>query len=247
MARCKICHRLKAPWRLDSYGICRKCVHSMNAQVTQSTLLVKKSKPKSNGKAIAKKMRSSMRKDIAKDKLGKDILCDIVKFGNVSNFADDVNEVMALLAYRSLSSSERPDGLAEELLRLFPDLNPKDVIATMRTKCAIASSARVKFQSLALGCKWYIWRTARDGDRVRKSHQLMEGVICNWNDPPNPQKVLDGSVGQEEHPGYAAECRCIALPVLDPDDVDLPVRVHLHGEIKKITGKKKLADILQMK
>ena len=48
-----------------------------------------------------------------------------------------------------------------------------------RTEVSKTTTALTKARSENLGLNWYIWRTALDGDRVRKSHRNME-----------PQEVL---------------------------------------------------------
>ena len=59
-----------------------------------------------------------------------------------------------------------------------------------RTEVAKTQSAITKSRAQNLDMNWYVWRTALDGNRVRKSHRLMEGVIVNWNDPPSPEEHI---------------------------------------------------------
>ncbi|MGN0779137.1 MAG: phage minor head protein [Aristaeellaceae bacterium] len=244
MAKCERCRKRGIFLKLNRDGLCGQCAHEICEEAAKTQQPI--SKPKEEPVlTVAEKMSIALQKELIKDNLGKNIFGEIKSFGNEYSFQDDVYELIALLAYRSTISGERPETLTDELLDMMPDLEREAVLSLMRTKCAIASSARVKFRSLSLKCEWYIWRTARDGDRVRGSHRLMEGVICNWNDPPNPQKLLDGSAGHLEHPGYATECRCIALTVLGAEDIKLPARVHVHGEIKEISNSVELADMLK--
>jgi SPP1 gp7 family putative phage head morphogenesis protein len=63
----------------------------------------------------------------------------------------------------------------------------------------------------SLGVTRYIWRTSQD-DRVRDSHQLLDGQSFSWDDPPE--------VG---HPGQDYRCRCqpeadIESMLDDPDE-----------------------------
>jgi SPP1 gp7 family putative phage head morphogenesis protein len=57
-----------------------------------------------------------------------------------------------------------------------------------------------------LGVSRFIWRTARD-NRVRESHEELEGKVFAWNDPP----IVDG---EPSLPGEPINCRCQAEPVL---------------------------------
>lgn len=54
----------------------------------------------------------------------------------------------------------------------------------------------------AAGVTHYRWATSRD-ERVRKSHQKLQGTLQSWSVPP--------SVG---HPGEDYQCRCTAIPVI---------------------------------
>jgi len=56
-----------------------------------------------------------------------------------------------------------------------------------------------------IGVEGYIWRTVGD-ERVRDSHDEVDGQFFSWNDPPNE---TDGN-----HPGEDIQCRCWAEPVL---------------------------------
>lgn len=245
MAKCKRCNKRGLFLRLNRDGLCAQCIKAVQEEVEASRQCAVKSVQEPDAVTLGEKMSAALQKEHAIDDLGKRLLQEIVAFGNEPELPTEARELAALLAYRSLTSSERPESLSQELLQAFPALDHELSISVMRTKCAIASSAQVKFRSVKMGLAWYTWRTARDGDRVRETHRLMEGVLCAWNDPPNPQKLLDGSAGQLEHPGYASECRCIALPVLSAEDVQLPVRLHIHGTIRTITDRDELYSLIQ--
>lgn len=58
-------------------------------------------------------------------------------------------------------------------------------------------------QTLA-GIRQYVWTTCLD-DRVRPTHQALEGQICDWISPPPPGFA----------PGEDYNCRCAAFPVVD--------------------------------
>lgn len=82
--------------------------------------------------------------------------------------------------------------------------------------------------------RWYVWRTALDGDRVRKSHRLMEGVLVNWKDPPSPEQLAcEKNVGYY-HAGNIWNCRCYASPIIDVDDIPRNVKVYHNGIVEKM-------------
>lgn len=104
-----------------------------------------------------------------------------------------------------------------------------------RTEVAKTQSAITKSRAQNLDMQWYVWRTALDGDRVRKSHRLMEGVIVNWNDPPSPEELAgEQSVGHY-HAGNIWNCRCYSEVLLDVDDVKWPHKVYRNGQITKMS------------
>lgn len=100
-----------------------------------------------------------------------------------------------------------------------------------RTEVAKTQSAITKSRAQNLDMQWYVWRTALDGDRVRKSHRIMEDVIVNWNDPPSPEELAgEQSVGHY-HAGNIWNCRCYSEVLLDVDDVKWPHKVYRNGQI----------------
>lgn len=67
------------------------------------------------------------------------------------------------------------------------------------------------------GVKEYIWRTCKDS-RVRSGHQRLDGKKFRWDDPP----AVDSRTGRRCHPGDDYQCRCIALPVFNLQEIQLP-------------------------
>lgn len=59
------------------------------------------------------------------------------------------------------------------------------------------------------GITQYVWTTS-DDERVRETHDDLEGSVQNWDSPPVVSE--DGRTG---HPGEDFQCRCTAFPVLD--------------------------------
>lgn len=111
-----------------------------------------------------------------------------------------------------------------------------------RTEVSKTSTALTKARSEQLGIQWYIWRTALDGNRVRISHQIMEGVLVNWNDPPSPEALAGEKNVGYYHAGNIWNCRCYSEPLIDIDVVHWPHKVYTNGKI--ITMKK--GDFLQL-
>ena len=101
-----------------------------------------------------------------------------------------------------------------------------------RTEVSKTTTALTKARCDSLDLHWYVWRTAEDGDRVRKSHRIMEGVLVNWNEPPSPEALVgEKSVGNY-HAGNIWNCRCYPEPLIEIDDISWPHKVYTNGKIQ---------------
>lgn len=104
-----------------------------------------------------------------------------------------------------------------------------------RTEVSKTQSALTQARAQTLDLQWYVWRTALDGNRVRPSHRLMEGVLVNWHDPPSPEQLAgENNVGYY-HAGNIWNCRCYSDPLLDVNDVKWPHKVYKNGQIKMMS------------
>lgn len=104
-----------------------------------------------------------------------------------------------------------------------------------RTEVSKTTTALTKARCNNLDIHWYVWRTAEDGNRVRKSHRVMNGVLVNWNDPPSPERLAGEKDVGNYHAGNIWNCRCYPEPLLEIDDVHWPHKVYWGGQIKTMT------------
>ena len=135
---------------------------------------------------------------------------------------------------------------ASEIARIIQEETSKHSRASARliarTEVSKATTALTKARSEDLGLKWYVWRTALDGDRVRKSHRNMEGVLVAWSNPPSPEELVgEPSVGNY-HAGNIYNCRCYPEPLISVDDVTWPHKVYYQGTIRKM-GKREFEQL----
>lgn len=71
-----------------------------------------------------------------------------------------------------------------------------------------------------IGLSMYEWSTSGD-ERVRESHEVMEGLLCRWDDAEvcshdNGKTWVPRPAGAVlMHPGMDYQCRCCALPWFD--------------------------------
>ena len=59
----------------------------------------------------------------------------------------------------------------------------------------------------SVGVTRYMWSASGD-ERVRDTHRANDGKVFEWRKPPD----VTG------HPGQDYQCRCVAIPVFDPED-----------------------------
>jgi SPP1 gp7 family putative phage head morphogenesis protein len=72
-----------------------------------------------------------------------------------------------------------------------------------------------------LGIEYYEWNTRLD-ERVRRSHKVLEGKICRWDDPTVYKDSLDdkewkqrSSIGGVNlHPSQDIRCRCVSYSII---------------------------------
>lgn len=95
----------------------------------------------------------------------------------------------------------------------------RDQVATLNAQLA-------KAQQTDAGCSKYRWSTSKDS-RVRDCHKALDGKTFSWNDPPEMwYETKQGRVytGRRCHPGEDYCCRCVAIPVFDPESIDVPMK-----------------------
>lgn len=139
---------------------------------------------------------------------------------------------LSRIAQQEALKGSRTEHIMEKMRHLTPGLTETQLRRIARTETAKAQSALMQARCEALGIEMYIWRSCRD-ERVRDAHGRMDGVLCCWGDPPNPEAVF--GTGHDSggcyHPGGIYNCRCIALPVIDYRDIIFPIRAHVHGRV----------------
>lgn len=112
-----------------------------------------------------------------------------------------------------------------------------------RTEVSKTTTALTKARCDNLDIRWYIWRTVKDGKRVRESHRVMEDVLVCWNEPPSPEALVgEKSVGNY-HAGNIWNCRCYPEPVIDIEDIKWPHKVYHNGKIQMM-GKMQFKQML---
>jgi len=107
-------------------------------------------------------------------------------------------------------SGRRAESIADEILATADVTRSRaDLIA--RTEVMRTGTELLKARAQHIGAEEYRWVTAGDRD-VRVDHRILNGKIFRWDAPP----IADRRTGARAHPGSIWNCRCQALPLLDP-------------------------------
>jgi SPP1 gp7 family putative phage head morphogenesis protein len=121
---------------------------------------------------------------------------DYLDFINLGSFRDE--------EFNDLSRSQK----IQQRLRQKHTAAKKAAKQAARDKLGNANAKAKKTASKRLGLDLYVWRTMLD-DKVRASHEEREGVIYNWNAPP-----------EGGHPSEDWGCRCVAAPFYKGENDD---------------------------
>lgn len=144
-----------------------------------------------------------------------------------SLFAQKATEIATEEQMKGTRASE----VKEQILNLYSDLTQAEAQRIARTEVSKASSQLIQIRSKAVGLDWYVWRTSKDA-RVRHSHDILEGVLVNFNNPPNPEKLAGEKYDYGVYnAGEIFNCRCYPEPIVDFDDIKFPALVYHNGKI----------------
>lgn len=102
----------------------------------------------------------------------------------------------------------RPESLAQAIEHIG-DVTESRAKLIARDQTSKMNSAFNQARQTSVGIDQYEWQTAGD-ERVRETHADNEGQIFSWDDPPE----------ETGHPGTDVNCRCVALPHFDLDDME---------------------------
>lgn len=124
----------------------------------------------------------------------------------ITKIPRDMKDRIAQTIYRDMRKGLRHEEIAKDLTKGF-GFSENRAALIGRDQTNKFNGHLTELRQTEAGITSYIWRTAMD-ERVRESHQEMEGTKQDWDDPP----TVDD---EEVHPGEPINCRCYAEPVFD--------------------------------
>lgn len=138
-------------------------------------------------------------------------------------------------ASRYAISGWRPEALAKKMKEDIPNITEWKAMQIARTEVSKAQEAITQTRSQQLGLDWYVWETSMD-QRVRSSHDHMQGVLCNYNNPPSPETLIgQPSTLGHYNAGSAPNCRCYAATLIDPELETWPKKIVINNKIETIS------------
>lgn len=154
----------------------------------------------------------------------------------ITKFPKDVSIHLNRYIAAEALKGRRSEDILRDLIKKFPDESKSRLKLIARTEVSKTQTALIQSRAMSLGADWYIWRTS-DDERVRDSHRKMNGVICSWKDPPDPEKLIGAKSYGKYHAGDIFNCRCYPEPIVNLDYVKFPAKVYINGTIRTMSRK----------
>lgn len=149
----------------------------------------------------------------------------------------DVSESVVDHIHKRSLEGVRAEKLAEEIKDMFPKKTKAKANLIARTETSKAGAALNQVRAEKLGYNWYVWRSSKD-QRVRNAHDIMDGVVCKFRDPPEPERLNRQPSEGAYNAGEIYNCRCYAEALIDLDQIDWPCKVHKNGKIETMSKNK---------
>lgn len=188
-------------------------------------------------------IQNELRSNSTVSKLFKEILEK--NSSQIRKVSPEVSNSIANYVSEQSLKGNRPSDIAKGVNTLVPNLVENRIKTIAQTQTSMCSTALTEARALSIGRPWYIWKTAEDR-RVRTSHDVMDNVICNFNDPPSPEKLAN-KMGKKRgkkpwpdygnyNPGNIFNCRCYPEVLINLDtQVKWPAKVYHNGKITRMT------------
>lgn len=133
----------------------------------------------------------------------------------IKTIPEDTLEKMKDIVYDGFTNGKTTTRMVKEMQMTY-GISRRRAELIARDQTAKLNGQIQKAQQQDAGITEYIWCTTGD-ERVRRSHQELNGKKFSWDDPP------ENSDGRKCHPGEDYQCRCIGRPVFNRNQISLPM------------------------
>lgn len=120
---------------------------------------------------------------------------------------------VAQIVERGLQEGKTYSDIAKELKKSYA-ISDRRAKLIARDQTAKLNASLTMLRQKEIGVSEYRWQTSGD-ERVRKSHSVLDGKLCRWDDPTvfldekSGKWVKRSTIGGDpEHPRQAVNCRC---------------------------------------
>lgn len=165
--------------------------------------------------SMGREIRQAIKKEIGNN-IGLTVQSIIYQNARlISSVPQDIAEQITAEMLKRFNKGQRYEDYVPELMNKVPGLMKSRARLIARTETGKANEAMTEARARNVGINCYIWRSSHD-ERVRPSHEKMDGVLCFWDSPPDPEAFfMGGSVFGPYHAGCCPNCRCYCEPVVD--------------------------------
>jgi len=134
----------------------------------------------------------------------------------IQNVGDDYIKAVNRAAEQAVTNGMSVGQLAKEIRKIDDKIKSWRVNLIARDQIGKLNGQVTQARMAAVGLELYEWSTSAD-ERVRDSHEVLDGKVCQWDDPTVYSE--DGGKTWKDrpsdwcqlHPGYDIACRCTAL------------------------------------
>lgn len=180
--------------------------------------------------SMGREIRQALKKEMSVGNIDltvKTIINENAKL--ISSVPQDIAEQITAEMLKRYNKGQRYEDYVPELMNKVPGLMQSRARLIARTELSKANEAMTEARSRNVGINCYIWRSSHD-ERVRHSHEMMDGVLCFWDSPPNPDAFYgQGNLFGAYHAGCCPNCRCYCEPVVDLQYLPDRIRVCVSG------------------
>lgn len=147
----------------------------------------------------------------------------------------DLAQRAAAFTQKQQMAGMRSSQIAKLMKEWLPGVSESRLKLLARTQVSASETALTRARSEQIGIHTWQWSSSKDS-RVRPSHRFMEGAVCTWSSPPNPELLIGvKSYGPAYPAGATYSCRCVCLPVIDAAELSFPIRFIEGTTVRKLT------------